>query len=362
MRNVWPSRGGRRRSPARAASRCARPRAKSAAVVAVVHEQHVDVGRVRQLGAAESAHADHRERKRRLERARARASSARLGEARSARARSSSSVGEAEQVAGRDPEQLASLEAAEPVAALLARRPASRACRARRSTSSPRGRSRPRASSSSARVSTNSGWRRSASPTTPARAEDAARALGRARRVAERRCQRCRRAPVPSASGGAASSPRSGSGVVRQPLEDHGQQLLHDARTAGEPARRAPRTAARVRSTSVKPNAARRSSAASGESGAGAGERLEDRCEEQLLVDGAHRASGARGARRRSCSSAVCPGRSRYPSTRARRVRASLVGGKRVGLLLVVELEPVLDRAEERGTRRSRRSASRSST
>ena len=30
--------------------------------VAVVHEQHVDVGRVRQLGATEPAHADHGER------------------------------------------------------------------------------------------------------------------------------------------------------------------------------------------------------------------------------------------------------------------------------------------------------------
>ena len=71
---------------------------------AVVHEDHVDVGRVRQLGAAEPAEPDHRERQRRFERAQ-RGFDARVGEARELAA-GGVERREAEHVARADAQQL----------------------------------------------------------------------------------------------------------------------------------------------------------------------------------------------------------------------------------------------------------------
>ena len=68
MRNVWPSDGRLADLGDAASVATLLGGVEVGGVVAVVHEEHVDVGRVRQLGAAEAAHADHRERHRRLER------------------------------------------------------------------------------------------------------------------------------------------------------------------------------------------------------------------------------------------------------------------------------------------------------
>ena len=86
--------------------------------------------------------------------------------------------------------------------------------------------------------------------------------------------------------------------------------------------------------------------AAAIEQRADAGERVEQRREEELLVDRAHdrlvplvlgvELRRARSRRRRS----------RKPSTRARCVRVPSSAGKRVRLVLVDELEPVLDGAQ----------------
>ena len=72
---------------------------KSRGAVAVVHEQHVDVGRVRQLLAAEAAHADHRERDRRARAPAARPRAHASASVRRARVRSTSSRREPEHVA-----------------------------------------------------------------------------------------------------------------------------------------------------------------------------------------------------------------------------------------------------------------------
>ena len=106
------------------------------------------------------------------------------------------------------------------------------------------------------------------------------------------------------------------------------------------------RSAARVCSTSRKPNAASRSSAASGDSGPVPGERVEQRREEELLVDRAHRAWWSR------CSASNVLERGALGAVavaeHAGEARPRLlVGRERVGLLLVAELEPVLDRAQE---------------
>ena len=86
--------------------------------------------------------------------------------------------------------------------------------------------------------------------------------------------------------------------------------------------------------------------AASIDSGADAGQRVEQRREEQLLVDRAHDRLVALVRRRRTARARSRSGRSRKPSTRARWVRALGVGRERVGLVLVDELQPVLDGAE----------------
>ena len=79
---------------------------------AVVDEDHVDVGRVRELGAAEPTEADDRERQRRLERTQ-RGFDARVGEAREL-ASGRVERREAEHVARADAQEVAALEAAQP--------------------------------------------------------------------------------------------------------------------------------------------------------------------------------------------------------------------------------------------------------
>ena len=105
------------------------------------------------------------------------------------------------------------------------------------------------------------------------------------------------------------------------------------------------RSASRVRSTSWKPNAVRRSSAAAAVSGPDARERVEQRREEQLLVDRRAPTPVARGAavERLDCGLVrLCRGiRAPREVGRARRV-----GRQCVGLLLVDELQSVLDRPQ----------------
>ena len=173
--------------------------------------------------------------------------------------------------------------------------------------------------SSSSRVSTNSGCRRRASPTTrlaPRRWHARSAAPGASRKVTAREADRA----GPSTSRRSWRSPRSGSGVS----DSHSRMTGSSSRMTRE-RRVSPsassRTAARVRSTSVKPNAARRSSAASGESApvparvsrSGAKNRR------SWMPRTARWCSRCSASKR---SSAVRSGLSRYPSTRARRMRA----------------------------------------
>ena len=150
MRNTMPS-AGRRRSSSRAAPRAA---CSAASTVAVVHEEHVDVARVVQLGAAELAHADDRDRHapvRAIARARPRGTPARARRARAPTPRRSATPRRS-RAAMRT--QLAALP------------PAERARRRRR-------RARPR---------TRRGSRRRSSPTRSAGGRGAGRASTRRRR------------------------------------------------------------------------------------------------------------------------------------------------------------------------------------
>ena len=127
-------------------------------------------------------------------------------------------------------------------------------------------------------------------------------------------------------------------------------------------------TAAWVRRASTKPKALSRAAAASGLSAAssacGPGERLEQRAEVDPLVDGPDRRLGlaqllvellGRGRALERVPPAHHPGQA---------VEGDRVGGEGVDLLLVDELEPVLDRAQQavgrrRAGRRRRRRRSR---
>ena len=113
MRNVWPSAVV---SPiARHESRGHRLGAvERVRAVAAEDEHHVDVGCVRQFLPAEAAHADHCEGDLRFERLQ-RGFDARVGEVRQL-ASDVPEIGEPEQIARSDAQQLAPLEAAEPVA------------------------------------------------------------------------------------------------------------------------------------------------------------------------------------------------------------------------------------------------------
>ena len=174
--------------------------------VAVVHEQHVDVGGVRELVPTESAHADDRERHRGRSDARA-ASSARVGE----------------------PVELApgALDRAQPSTSRAAMRRSSRRLKRRSPARRCPGR---RATQGLERVADELlgcrsraehvvvaeqldelGLAEQSVADDAARTEDAADALRGARHVAERRRER-RGAGGPSASRRSCSSPRSGSG------------------------------------------------------------------------------------------------------------------------------------------------------
>ena len=113
MRKVWPSEVV---SPIARTSCVATCSARSNArrTGSVEHEQHVDVGCVRQLAPTEPAHPDHRERQLGLERLQ-RGLEGRVGEMRQLVAHGRE-VGEPEDVAGADAKQLAALEPPETVA------------------------------------------------------------------------------------------------------------------------------------------------------------------------------------------------------------------------------------------------------
>ena len=161
------------------------------------------------------------------------------------------------------------------------------------------------------------------------------------RPAARRRCGRVGQRPQ-------AEQAEVGVGRLRQPVEQQRQHLLHQPRRPGQARRSAPASACRVRSASVKPNAASRS--LDGRRSACAdrpGERLEQRAEVQPLVDRPHGRLVApqlvvelldRG-RASACRGSPAPA----PGARAPRRRS----GTRVDLLLVDQLEPVLDRAQE---------------
>ena len=150
--------------------------------------------------------------------------------------------------------------------------------------------------------------------------------------------------------------PEVGIGRGRQPAEDRRQQLLHDARAAREAGGQLAQRGARLLDVVEAERGSAVPRAAAVESAPDAGERVEQRREEQLLVDRAHDrllalVLGVELRRARSRSGAVAE------AEHAREVRARVgVGRQRVGLVLVDELQPVLDRAQPdvRGVERAR--------
>ena len=249
---------------------------------------------------------------------------------------------EPEQVARRDPEQLPALEAAEPLAALLVvaaplervERVADqfRACVSRASASS------------SSRASTNSGWRRSASPTTrlePSRWHVRSAAPGASRNVIASDADRA----GPSTSRRSCRSPRSGSGVSDSHSRITGSSscMTRDRRV-----RPAAQLAHRGAGALDVGEAERGEPFLGGFRGqrAGAGERLEQWREEEALVDAPHRplvlpVLGLEPLERGPLGAVAVAEDTREPHQRL------LVGRDEVGLLLVVELEAVLDGAQE---------------
>ena len=116
----------------------------------------------------------------------------------------------------------------------------------------------------------------------------AARALGGARRVPERGGERRTNGPGPRRVGAAAAARGRDRASPRASSRMTGSSCCMSCERRVRP-NASSRRAARVRSTSMKPNAARRSSAAPGDKGPGTRERVEQRREEQPLVDRAHR-------------------------------------------------------------------------
>ena len=306
----------------------------------LVHEQHVDVGRVRQLARAEAAHADHRERERRAERCQ-------CGLERRLRQHRQLALGRfeprvPEEVTGRDPEQLASLEAPEPFTTLLLVAP-------------PLERVEGVGDEVGARALDREGLvvvegvdelrvPPQGLADDPAGAQEVARALGRPGRVAEghRQGGRSRRSLDQSPQ---LEEPEVGVGCLRQPLEDDGEHLAHDAGAPREPVGELPHR----RSRALDVGEAERGEAFLGRLGrerAGAREGLEERSEEQTLVDAPDRALVLPVLRfealeRGPFGAVAVPEHPRQADARV------LVGRDHVRLLLVVELDAVLDRPEE---------------
>ena len=135
-----------------------------------------------------------------------------------------------------------------------------------------------------------------------------------------------------------------GIGCVREPAEHRREQLLHDARAAGEPGGQLVERGARLLDVA---EAERGQPFLRGvhRQRADAGQRVEQRREEQLLVDRAHDRLLALvlGVEllERGRAGAVAE------AEHAREARARVgVGRQRVRLVLVDELQPVLDRAQ----------------
>ena len=186
------------------------------------------------------------------------------------------------------------------------------------STSSPRERSRTR-SSSSARTSTKSGWWSSASPMMrldPRTRHDRSAAPGESRKVVASVAPRGRRLDERAQL----QQPEVGIGRRRQPVEDDGEELLHDARRAARTRSSARATRRASCPASAKPNAASRSSATSGVRRADARERVEHRREEEALVD--------RPDRRLVRAVVRVEGVERGPVRRGRGIRGRAPGGR----------------------------------
>ncbi len=314
--------------------------AEGVGAVAVVHEHHVDVGRVRQLRPAEPTEADDRERQRGPER-RERRFEARLGES-GELALGGLESRVAEEVACCDAQQLAPLEPAQPLTSLLL-------------VAAP--------FEGVERVADEIGAGcldvqgvvvvehvdelRMAShriADDPARSEEVTGPLGGSRMITEG--DRERRGPGgPFGQASELEQAEVGIGGLRQPAEDHREELTHHTRaagqTGGELAHRGPRAL-----DVGEPERGQAFLRRLGRQRTGAREGLEQRREEQPFVDAAHRelvlaVLGLEAFQRGAFRAVAVAEHTREPHPRVR------VGGDQVSLLLVVELEAVLDGAEE---------------
>ena len=168
--------------------------------------------------------------------------------------------------------------------------------------------------------------------------------FGGAGRVAERHRQRRR-------SGGSfhqppqLEEPEVGVGRLRQPLEDDRQELLHDPGPAGEAGGQLPHRGAGALDVG-EAEGGETFLGGLGREGTGPGERLEQRREEEALVDAPHRplvlaVFGLEPLARGAFGAVAVAEDAGQPH------QGLLVGRDEVGLLLVVELEAVLDGAQE---------------
>ncbi len=178
----------------------------------------------------------------------------------------------------------------------------------------------------------------------PARTEHTTDALRRAGHLAEgrRECGCARRAFGELAQ---LQEPEVGVGGRGEPVEDHRQQLLHEPGAAGQALGQLDERRARVRRVD-EPERGEALLGGLGREGTGTGQRLEDRREEEPFVDRAHGSLVAalvvlEGLQRGPRGSIAVAGDAGETHERL------LVRGERVRLLLVPELEPVLDRAQE---------------
>ena len=328
--------------------RCARPSWKSAGPSPSYTNSTSMSDAYDELAPAEAAHADHRERDRRVERRQRGLERtpppAPPARARSLRARASPRMS---RVAIRSSSRR--LKRRSPARRCVRSAAATRACRRASSTSSARARSRRERRRRRRASSTNSGWRRRASPSTRLEPRSWHVRSARARAVAEgHRRARSRPAPVPRPGAAAAAARGRGRATPTATRASAGSICSHELELPVSP-RVSSRSAARVRSASVKPKAAQpflgrlaaraRPVARRGSRGSGAKNR-------RSWIE-RDRRPGGRGARPRSCSSARPLGAvavAEHPGQARPRL---LVGGQRVRLLLVVELQPVLDGPEE---------------
>ncbi len=154
-------------------------------------------------------------------------------------------------------------------------------------TSSARVASAPRASSSSS-TSTNSGWRRMRVADDPARSEQVAGALGGARMVAEGDRERGRPGG-PLGQAPELEQPEVGIGGLRQPAEDHREELAHHPRAAGQTGGELADRGTRALDVG-EPERGQPFLRRLGRQRTGAREGLEQRREEEPFVDAAHRA------------------------------------------------------------------------